>query len=115
MRGGFAAGPQQQSGQQRSLRLSEGWKLATAGTANRLGAIDNQLLGCTSVELAQNGGGGITAKVVAMAFLPDWGVTLFRVGAPKTKEELIEMLDQEAVAASAITKVAMDAMETEAR
>ena len=105
----------EQTAQQRSERIADAWTQAANGRPTVLGAIDDQLLGCTSVNLAPDGHGTIAASITTLAFLPEWSVTLFRTAAPKNEDELIELLRQETETINTITQVAMDAMAAEAR
>ena len=115
LRGGGPAGFRQQTEQQRSERIAEGWKQVSSGTPVRLGAIDDQPFGCTSVALAPDGRGAVAANITTIAFLPDWSITVFNAAAPGSKDQLVELIGRETESINAITQAAMDAMKLEAR
>ena len=84
LRGGGEVGLRRQAEQLKSERIAEGWKLAARGTTAQLGAIDDQVLGCTSVVLAPDSHGAIAANIITQAFLPDWSVAIAQTATPKS-------------------------------
>jgi len=115
LRGGGAAGLRQQTKQQASVRISEAWMQVTTGTPAQLGAVSEQLFGCSSVGLIPEAHGAIAATIMTLALLPDWSVIMTRTAKPKSETELLQLLDQEEATINTITKHAMEVMAAEER